>query len=70
MYTAVTLRTRYNEQGEALIWKEVYIDTDISFNTLKNRHYKKYGINYESFYIIDHNGETIYSHVGYQKNWG
>lgn len=63
-YTAVTLRSRTNEDGKPVVWKDVQIDTDTSFTRLKNRHFHRHGIDYESMYILDGNGETVYSHAG------
>ncbi len=66
-YTVVTLKSTKNSDGKKLVWKNVEIDTDRSFKTLQERHYKRYGINYESYYVIDANGETVYSHAGIEE---
>lgn len=70
VYTAVTLkdkRTDKSKGSKEYPWKEVIVDTDRSFKALQERHYKRHGINYESYYIIDANGDTVYSHAGIQE---
>lgn len=66
-YTAVTICDRQkNANGTECVFQDVQVDTDVSFNALKDRHFRRHGIAYRAFYILDANGETIYSHAGFQ----
>lgn len=69
LYTAVTIRARKKSNPEAFAWKDVAVDSDVSFTKLKARLYEKYGIDFEQQHIIDANGETVYSFAGHQETF-
>lgn len=69
IYTAVIIRAKKKENGEPSPWKEVFTDTDESFNALKDRLFKNYGIDFEQQYILDANNETVYAFSGHQHTF-